>query len=63
MVELILPLVLLIAALQTLVAAFSKSYREAQEASSVTTIWVVTTQADMNIIELRPCPLDYLNKC
>jgi len=26
------------------------------DANNVTTIWVVMTQADMNIIEARPCP-------
>src|SRR5882762_1253456 len=31
------------------------------DANNVTTIWVVTTQADMNIIEARPCPLESIS--
>ena len=33
------------------------AFRPDQEASKVMTSCVVTTHADMNIIELRPCPL------
>jgi len=31
------------------------------DANNVTTIWVVMTQADMNIIEARPCPLESIS--